>query len=61
MAEFTLANGADINLRSNSKKTPLHYAAQYNRLALAKRGQRAGRTRKVESVPAPLGSLRVPA
>jgi UPF0176 protein len=30
-------------------------------IALAKRGQRAGRTRKVESVPAPLGSLRVPA
>ena len=36
VAEFALANGADINLRSNSKKTPLHYAAQYNRLALAK-------------------------
>ena len=36
VAEFALANSADINLRSNSKKTPLHYAAQYNRLALAK-------------------------
>ena len=36
VAEFALANGADINLRSNSKKTPLHYTAQYNQLALAK-------------------------
>ena len=34
--EFALVHGADINLRSNSKKTPLHYPAQYNRLALAK-------------------------
>jgi len=36
VAEFALANGADINLRSNSKKTPLHYASQYNRLDLTK-------------------------
>ena len=36
VAEFALANGADINLRSNSKKTPLHYTAQYNQLAMAK-------------------------
>ena len=31
------------------------------RPGLTQAGQRAGRTRKVESVPAPLGSLRVPA
>ena len=33
---FALANGADINLRSKSKKAPLHYAAQYNQLEAAK-------------------------
>ena len=36
MAEFALANGANINLPSNSKKTPLHYTAQLNQLAMAK-------------------------
>ncbi len=36
VAEFALANGVDINLRSNSKKAPLHYAAQYNRVTMAK-------------------------
>ena len=36
VAEFALANGLDINLRSNSKKAPLHYAAQYNRVTMAK-------------------------
>ena len=36
VAEFALANGANINLPSNSKKTPLHYTAQHNQLALAK-------------------------
>ena len=33
---FALANGANVNLRSKSKKSPLHYAAQYNQLAAAK-------------------------
>ena len=36
VAEFALANGANINLPSNSKKTPLHYTAQLNQLAMAK-------------------------
>jgi len=36
VAVFALANGANINLPSNSKKTPLHYTAQYNQLAMAK-------------------------
>ncbi|MAH76031.1 MAG: hypothetical protein CBC62_07970, partial [Opitutia bacterium TMED102] len=27
---FALANGANVDLRSKSKKSPLHYAAQYN-------------------------------
>ena len=36
VAEFSLANGANINLPSNSKKTPLHYTAQLNQLAMAK-------------------------
>ena len=36
VAEFALANGANINLPSNSKKTPLHYTAQLNQLVMAK-------------------------
>lgn len=36
VAEFALANGANINLPSNSKKTLLHYTAQLNQLAMAK-------------------------
>ena len=36
VAEFALANGANINLPSNSKKTPLHYTSQLNQLAMAK-------------------------
>ena len=36
VAEFALANGANINLPSNSKKMPLHYTAQLNQLAMAK-------------------------
>lgn len=36
VAEFALANGANINLPSNSIKTPLHYTSQLNQLAMAK-------------------------
>jgi hypothetical protein len=34
MAEFLLAHGADVNVRTNLGETPLHYAARYGHMDL---------------------------